>query len=192
MGYKYRSTNGGQIGIMTSMLTGIIETDAVAKVISNVTAAAGQFDDVTVSDWGDIVQNDVIQINGGGPGGSNRACIVGGLGQRSNFAATRTLIWLRQQRPVVTAVAAVPVSPYFLIRTRFRPDKVVLTNLTTGDRYEWLREMNENTARKFAANGSVTMLNDSGIFPMAFGFAFHPSLLDVSQKMAYEVNFANP
>lgn len=192
MGYKYRSTNAGQTGILASSITGLIETDATAKVVSTVTAAAGQYDDVTVNDWGDIQQNDIIQINGAGTAGANRAFIVAGLGKRSNNAATRTLIWLRQQRPIITAVSGVSVSPYFMVRTRFRPDKVVLTNLNTGDRYEWLREMDENTARKVAANGTVTMMADSGIWPMANGFAFHPSLLDVSQKMAYEVSFANP
>ncbi|KAF1041314.1 MAG: hypothetical protein GAK35_03404 [Herbaspirillum frisingense] len=192
MGYKYKATNAGQLSIHAVSINGIIETDSTAKVLSNVTAAAAQYDDLTVSDWGDIQQNDIIQVNGAGNAGANKAFIVGGLGKRSNAAATRTLIWLRQQRPILTAVSAVPVSPYFMVRTRFRPDKVVLTNLNTGDRHEWLREMDENTARKIAANGVVTMLADSGIFPLANGFAFHPSLLDVSQKMAYEVAFANP
>jgi hypothetical protein len=192
MGYKYRSTNGGQLGILASRINGLIETDATAKVISTLTATAAQYDNITVNDWGDIRQNDVIQVNGSGTAGANRAYIVAGLGQRSNNAATRTMIWIRQQRPIITAVTAVNVSPYFMIRTRFRPDKVVLTNLNTGDRYEWIREMDENTAIKIAANGTVAMLADSGIWPMANGFAFHPSLLDVSQKMAYEVSFANP
>lgn len=192
MGYKYRSTNGGQIGIHSSGISGVIETDSTAKVISTLTAAAAAYENLTVNDWGDIRQNDVIQVNGSGTAGANRAYIVAGLGQRSNNAATRTLIWIRQQRPIITAVNAVNVSPYFMVRTRFRPDKVVLTNLNTGDRYMWIRDMDENTAIKTAANGTVTMMADSGIWPMANGFAFHPSLLDVSQKMAYEVSFANP
>lgn len=190
MGYAVNIQNAGNFRPRISGLVGSLSTDATAMPTMQVTAGAGGYSDLTCDSNALFRQNDLIQVPGAGAAGANLLAFIRVLG-RADTTADATKFGIRQQRPIITAVAAAPVSPYYRVWTRYRPDYVKLTHLGTGDTYEWYREMDENTAIKTAANGAKTIMSDSGIVTSAFGFHFHPSLLGVSSQMVFEVRFAS-
>lgn len=190
MGYSYKVPGAGDFPHGMTEVNGIITTDATAQPTMTVTAAAGAYNNLTCNSNVGFRQNDVIQINGADTAGGNLATIMSQIGQQ-NTTADPTRFCIRQQRPVVTAVADVPTSPYYKVWTRFRPDYVRLLNLATQEQWEWWREMAENTAIKTTAAGVRTIAADTGIWPMMFGFHFHPSFLGISQSAVFDVRFSS-
>lgn len=191
MAYTYSIQNMGEIKIRTEYVTGLIVADATTIPTMDVTVTAGQYNNIVVSDNTPFLQNDVIQIDGAGTAGANLMTMITVIGQ-SDTTVNTARICVRQYRPAITAVGPVAVEPYYKVWTRFRPDRISLLNLTTLDRYEWFREMEENTAIKTTGStGVVTSLVDSGIFPTMMGFTFHPSLLSESESMVFECWFPN-
>ena len=187
MGYSVIVSGDTSFPLDMKTCVGHIISDASELGTVSVTATAGAYNNLTVDSNAALRQNDIIQIPGAGTAGGNLAVIVSQIGNFSS-QVDLTKICIRQQRPIITAVTNAVCSPYYKVFTRFRPESIVLTNLNTLDRYEWRREMLENQCIKTTANG-VRTLSDSGIFPVAFGFFFHPSMLAPSQSMAFECTF---
>lgn len=190
MAYTYKVLDQNDYSFISPMMSGIITTDASTLATMTISPTANQFNNIVVSDNTNFVQNDLIQVNGAGTSGTNMVSIITVIGN-SSTATSSTLVCVRQYRPFLTAVTTVSTTAYYKVWTRFEPQRITLLNLVTLVKYEWFREMNENTCYVTTSGGTLSLSSDTGIFPGAFGFAFHPSLLGVSSTMSFKVDFAN-
>lgn len=188
MAYTYQIDKKRNISFQDTSLSGTITTDATAIPVMNVTAGAAAYNDIDCDDNTGFKQCDLIQLNGGGTAGGNMLLFISVIG-RINTTVDTTKFCVRQQRPVITAVGPVAVSPYYKVWTRFRPNYVELFNRNTLVKYSWKYGANENTTIKTTAAGVVTSEVDTGIVTATFGFAFHPSLLGTSEVMDFMVLF---
>lgn len=159
-------------------------TDATPAIQTTITStAAGTNGTVAVSDG--LFKGDFISIEGGGLGGTSPwVNVIQGI-------ATNVLTLVFPS--VRAAVTAAVMNRYERIETRYRADRLTLTNLTNGDTFVWDNTMPENTATK-TSGGNTTTLTTNAMLNRSNCVAIHPNLLPVnsSYTLACEYSyFAN-
>lgn len=155
-------------------------TDATPAVQTTITSTLNGTNGTVASTSG-MQKGDFLAIEGGGSGGTTPwVNVINGIA-----GAVLTLVFPSVRAAVTDAV----VKRYERIETRYRADKLILTNLTNGDTHTWDNTMAENTATK-VSGGNTTTLTTNAMLNRSNCVAIHPNLLPANSNFTLKCEYS--
>lgn len=155
-------------------------TDSVAGIATTFTSTANNNngDAASVTGW---ATGDFFTLTNGGIGGATpwyqQVLGISSLRFNTNLPSSRA------------AVTAQPITRWERFETRFKPRRVLLTNLTTLDTYMWVKGMGTRTVIKTTAAGARSTLIGNTIWVSTNTTAIHPDILPVSNDYTVEFEY---